>query len=41
MFKTPVALHISKRILTLPLYSNLSLEDVDMICEIILKMKKE
>lgn len=33
---TSVALHISKRILTLPLYADLLLEDVDRICEIIL-----
>lgn len=33
--KTPVALHISKRILTLPLYSDLALEDVDRICDVI------
>lgn len=37
---TPVALHISKRVLTLPLYADLALEDVDYICEIILKCKK-
>lgn len=37
---TPVALHISKRVLTLPLYADLSLEDVDRICEIILNCKK-
>ena len=36
---TPVALHISKRVLTLPLYAELALEDVDRICEIILKCK--
>lgn len=35
--KTPVAQHIAKRVLTLPLYSDLSLEDVDRICDIILK----
>lgn len=34
--ETPVALKISKRVLTLPLYSDLSLEDVDRICDIIL-----
>ena len=34
--KTPVALHISKRVLTLPLYAGLSVEDVDRICDIIL-----
>lgn len=36
---TPIALHISKRILTLPLYADLPLEDVDRICEIVLKCK--
>nr|WP_305138716.1 DegT/DnrJ/EryC1/StrS family aminotransferase [uncultured Schaedlerella sp.] len=36
---TPVALHISKRILTLPLYPDLSLDIVKHICEIILKCK--
>ncbi len=34
--ETPVALHISKRVLTLPLYADLSMEDVDNICEIVL-----
>lgn len=33
--KTPVALHVSKRVLTLPLYADLALEDVDRICEVI------
>lgn len=37
--ETPVALHVSKRILTLPLYSDLSLEDVDRICDIILSCR--
>ena len=37
--KTPVALHISKRILTLPLYPELSLEDVDRICDLILQCR--
>jgi len=37
---TPVALHISKRVLTLPLYADLVLEDVDRICEIILRCKR-
>lgn len=32
---TPVAKHISERVLTLPLYSDLPLEDVDRICEVI------
>ncbi len=34
--ETPVALHVSKRVLTLPLYADLALEDVDRICDIIL-----
>ena len=38
--KTPVALHVSKHVLTLPLYEDLSIEDVDNICKIILKCKK-
>lgn len=38
--QTPVALHISKRVLTLPLYADLALEDVDGICEIILKCSR-
>ena len=32
---TPVAVHISKRVLTLPLYADLSLQDVDKICDIV------
>lgn len=36
---TPIALHISKRVLTLPLYADLSLDDVDRICKIILSCK--
>ena len=35
--KTPVAKYISERVLTLPLYADLSIEDVDKICDIILK----
>ena len=35
--KTPVAQHIALRVLTLPMYADLSLEDVDRICSIILK----
>lgn len=34
--KTPVAAHIAERVLTLPLYADLSVEDVDRICDIIL-----
>lgn len=33
--ETPIALHISERVLTLPLYPDLALEDVDRICGII------
>ncbi len=40
VLKTPVALHISKRVLTLPLYADLSFGDVDRICKIILACKK-
>ena len=36
VMETPVALHISKRVLTLPMYADLAMEDVDRICEIIL-----
>lgn len=36
-YKTPVAKYISERILTLPLYADLSLKDVNKICDIILK----
>jgi dTDP-4-amino-4,6-dideoxygalactose transaminase len=37
---TPVALHISKRVLTLPMYADLSMDDVDRICSIIIKCSK-
>ena len=37
---TPVALHISRRVLTLPLYPELSLQEVDRICRIILQCRK-
>ena len=36
---TPVALHVTKRVLTLPLYADLSMEDVDRICKIVLEQK--
>lgn len=38
--ETPVALRISKRVLTLPLYEELSLADTDRICDVILSLKK-
>jgi dTDP-4-amino-4,6-dideoxygalactose transaminase len=37
---TPVAMHISERVLTLPMYADLSLEDVDRICEIVLGCRR-
>lgn len=37
---TPVALHISKRVLTLPLYADLSHADVEKICGIVLKCRR-
>lgn len=38
--ETPIALYVSKNILTLPLYADLSLDDVDRICELILQCSK-
>lgn len=38
--KTPVAAYLAERVLTLPLYADLALEDVDRICDIILSCKK-
>ncbi len=35
--KTPVARYVSERVLTLPLYADLAMDDVDRICDIILK----
>lgn len=35
--KTPVADYLANRVLTLPLYADLTVEDVDRICDIILK----
>lgn len=37
--KTPVAQHLALRVLTLPLYADLSLEDVNRICDVILGQK--
>jgi len=39
--QTPIALNISKRVLTLPLYPDLKLEDVDKICSVILSTPKK
>lgn len=38
--QTPVALYVSERVLTLPLYADLSMDDVDRICRIILENTK-
>lgn len=35
--KTPIAKHLADRVLTLPLYADLTTDDVDRICDIILK----
>lgn len=35
-YETPVARDVSLNILSLPLYENLALEDVDRICNLIL-----
>ena len=35
--KTPVAAYLAERVLTLPLYADLALEDVDRICDLITK----
>ena len=37
--KTPVALHVSRCVLALPLYADLAMMDVDRICDVILKCK--
>ncbi len=37
--KTPVAAHLAERVLCLPLYADLALEDVDRICDMILDVK--
>ncbi len=37
---TPTALYISKRVLTLPIYGDLDLKEVDRICRIIIQLKK-
>ena len=38
--QTPIALHISKRVLTLPLYAELSIDNINLICDVILECKK-
>ena len=34
---TPIAKKISDNVLTIPMYANLNIKDVDFICDIILK----
>lgn len=38
--ETPHALHVSRHVLALPIYTELELEDVDRICDIILRCRK-
>lgn len=38
--KTPVALHISKRVLTLPLYADLRPEEAAQIADLVIHCKK-
>ena len=38
--KTPVAAYLADRVLTLPMYADLAPEDVDRICDIILRLGK-
>lgn len=38
--ETPIALSISKRVLTLPMYADLTFEEVDRICSVILKLRE-
>ena len=38
--KTPIAAYLADRVLTLPLYADLAMEDVDRICEIILSCRE-
>ena len=40
VYKTPVALHVSKRVLTIPMFAELHLDCVKRICSIIANMKK-
>ncbi len=38
--KTPIALHVSKRVLTLPLYAGLTEKEVDRVCDVILGCRR-
>lgn len=37
--QTPVAVHVSKRVLTLPIYADLTLENVDRVCDLVLSCR--
>ncbi|WP_308779734.1 DegT/DnrJ/EryC1/StrS family aminotransferase [uncultured Clostridium sp.] len=37
---TPVALSVSKRILTLPLYADITVEEIGKICDVIMELKR-
>ena len=37
--ETPVAMYISRRVLALPIYVGLNVEDIDRICDTIISMK--
>ncbi len=39
-YDTPIAKRVAKRVLTLPMYADLALEDVDRICDIIANVRK-
>ncbi len=38
--KTPVALHVSKRVLTLPLYADMEVKDIDRIAAVVLSCRR-
>lgn len=38
--KTPIAAYLADRVLTLPMYADLALDDVDRICNVILSLRK-
>ena len=40
VMETPVDLNISKRVIALPMYADLGMDDVDRICEVILSCRK-
>lgn len=38
--ETPVAKHVAERVLTLPMYADLALEDVDWICDVVASARR-